>query len=53
MKKFEITYKNLNICFGGNVFTKIFEGRTAEEALAEYGREKGYILNLIEAKEVQ
>ena len=52
-KRFEITYKNINICFGDNTFTKVLEGRTAEDALRSYGFENNFILRMVEAKEVK
>lgn len=52
MKRFEITYKNLNIVFGDNVFTKIFEGETPEKALDDYAFEKKYIVKMISTKEL-
>lgn len=52
MKKWEITYKNLNIIFGNNVFTKTFEGETAEKALIKYSLDTMCILSIISYKEV-
>ena len=53
MKKWEITYKNLNIMFGNNVFTKVFEGETAERALIKYSLQTMYILSMISYKEIK
>lgn len=50
-KKFEITYKNVCILFD-NVFTKTLEGKTANEALHNYASEKGYVLIMLNAKEI-
>lgn len=50
-KKFEITYKNACILFD-NVFTKKLEGKTANEALHNYASENGYILIMLNAKEI-
>ena len=36
-KRFKITYKNSLILFGNNIFTQVLEGRTAKEALVNYG----------------
>ena len=52
MKKFKITYKNLNIIFGDNVFAKILEGETAEKALDSYAFQNNYILEMIDAEEL-
>ena len=52
MKKFEITYKNLNVCFGNNTFTKVLDGENAKDALLKYAFEQSFILEMIEAKEL-
>ena len=52
MKKWEVTYKNLNIVFGNNVFTKVMDGASAEEALRKYAMENEYILEMIDYKKL-
>ena len=52
MKKWEVTYKNLNILFGDNIFTKTLEGKTAEDALRRYAFQTKYIVSMISYKEV-
>lgn len=53
MKRFEVTYKVLNLLFGQNVFTEVVEANTEKEAIFNIEHDTVCFNKVLEVKEIK